>query len=168
MQGNPRGHRERNESAEDLEREEAARQRIQSAWRCIIQPLRSEAYRVDWAIFKTANQFVGWGEYKFRGRDRAGNEVRMSAYPSVMLSLSKWVTLKTLAQQTSRSFYLFVEWADCLCYRQWPAHTGMGYPINYEICIGGREDRNQDGDKEPVILIPNKEFKFIGPQHGDS
>jgi hypothetical protein len=68
--------RKRNESATDLEREEAARVRLEQAWKCMIQPLRVEMYKVDWALFKDKKTFIGWGEYKYRGMNKDGQPVK--------------------------------------------------------------------------------------------
>jgi hypothetical protein len=153
--------RPRNETITDIEREEAARTRLEAAWKCLIIPLRPEAYRADWAIFKDQKTFVGWAEYKYRGLSREGQPVKWGKYDSIIISLSKWMTLKHLGEKSHRHFYLFFEWADVMVYGRWPPFTGSGYPIAYGIELGGREDRGQDGDREPVIVIPNNEFKIL-------
>ena len=154
--------RPRNETEADIAHEEAARAKIETAWRCTIQPLSERLYGCDWGIFKDAQTFVGFAEYKYRGTNLKGEEVKWGTYPSVILSLGKWMNMKQFAQLCNRHFYLFFEWSDCLVYGRWPPFTGMGYPIQYGIELGGRDDRGQDGDREPVIIIPNKEFKIFG------
>jgi len=142
--------RPRNETPEDLAREDAARVLLCDKWQCKLMKLDDSLYRCDWALIRN-NGLLGWGEYKYRGPTAWGE------YNTVLLSVSKWVYMKQLAQQTNKPFFLVFEWGDQIVYGKWPPNTGMGYDIRW----GGRTDRGQTGDEEPVIMIPNTEFKII-------
>jgi len=144
-----------NETEEDLAREDAARLFLETKWKCVIQKLQPGVYKVDWALFRRAARdtriLAGWGEYKFRENYNWG------AFDQIMLSVGKWITLRQLAEKTIQPFFFITEWKDgTIASINWPPHSGAGYPI---VLSGNK--RGQEGDIEPVIMIPIKEFKVL-------
>jgi hypothetical protein len=159
----PEGKREFNETLEDRARQDRVRDLCCEKIRATVLDVdRLAFFHCDWAFFKN-NRLYRWGEYKNRSPAKWGD------YKTFMLSLGKWMHLKYLAQQTHTPFVIVVEWGcGTIVYGKWPPETAMGYDISfdmadkdYEIQYGGRTDRGQKGDKEPVILIPNSEFKIL-------
>lgn len=76
----------------------------------------------------------------------------ISAYPTYMLSKSKY---DALCDYSKMGFYsaLLVHWDDAIGY--------VPMPIEHEIGSGGRWDRNDPKDVEPVVLIDIAKFKLI-------
>lgn len=94
----------------------------------------------------------------FRGRDaRAVVEVKCrknprSAYPTYMVSKAKY---DALCEWHNMGFYvaLLVHWEDEIGY--------VEIPVEHKIAKGGRWDRNDPKDVEPVVLIDVEKFKLI-------
>lgn len=93
-----------------------------------------------------------------RGRDgKAVVEVKCrknprSAYPTYMLSKAKY---DALCDWAAMGFYvaLLVHWEDDIGY--------VSIPVEHEISKGGRWDRNDPKDVEPVVMIDVGKFKLI-------
>lgn len=77
---------------------------------------------------------------------------RRTAYPTYMLSKGKY---DALCQWSSMGFYvaLLVNWEDSIGY--------VSIPIEHEVSEGGRWDRSDPKDVEPVVLIDVGKFKLI-------
>lgn len=131
------------ERQEDLDREWMAVQEFCNHAAAIPVKLPIEA-RADYMLF--------------RGRDaKAIVEIkcrknRRTAYPTYMISKSKY---DALCQWQSMGFYvaLVVNWEDDIGY--------VSIPVDHEIGKGGRWDRGDPMDVEPVVLISVDKFKTI-------
>jgi len=104
------------------------------------------AYKIDWIIFK-AGLVNSVAEIKRR-------KVKRFQYETLMLSLDKWISGKTLANEMEVPFILFIKWDDGLFwYKAGSSKVTYGF--------GGRKDRNDAQDMEPMVFIPVKDFKEI-------
>jgi hypothetical protein len=140
--------RPKNETEDDLAAEDEAKSVIEDAWNVTIVKLQPHVYGVDWMICKNNLSLHSWGEFKRRYCD-------MQTYDSLALSLGKWLRLKWNAERSLLPFAIYVQWNDTsIMYKSFPHTTGMGYPCK----VGGRLDRDQTGDEEPMIYIPISEF----------
>ena len=113
---------------------------------CFKMPI---SYRIDWAVLSFMGKLQGFMELKVRNVSR-------NQYPTLMLSLGKCVTGCNLAQLTNTAFWVAVKWTDSfgIC-RVIPPFENVG--------IGGRMDRGDAADIEPVVYIPITDFKDFLP-----
>lgn len=133
------------ENGDTLAVEEATVRKVAGVWRCEYRKLPRQ-YRIDWALLRSG-KIAAWCECKRRHNQR-------NKYPSLMLSLSKVAHGLDLERQTGLPFLLVIEWDDCLAYLK---AQGIG-PLRF----GGRSDRGDWQDQEPVVDFPVDEFKRIG------
>lgn len=133
------------ETREDLTRESAVAGVLEAAWRCRTAKL-PRRYIVDFSLHRSG-KINAWAEIKTR-------TCESSAYPNYMLSLEKLLAGMRLERETGLPFLLVVKWRD---------QTAFCAPskVAYEISFGGRFDRGDAQDVEPVALIPISEFKKI-------
>ena len=104
-------------------------------------------YEIECAM-ESYGSITGWCEFKRR-------HVDMNKYPTLILSLHKY------KQLISYSFFddgamLFVRWNDKDAVHHVPSEH-----IKYDIAWGGRSDRGDWQDAEPVVHIPIKEFVVL-------
>lgn len=132
------------ETEDDLRREQSVSNRLQAAWNCSIEKLPVR-YEIDWAIYRDSN-LKAFAELKCRNHP-------FGKYPSLMLSLMKWTTGKSLARHANVPFIIVAKFSDCLAYCETQQAA--------EIVWSGRKDRNDPQDLEPVVLIPKHQFKVI-------
>lgn len=133
--------RPRYETAYDMADERGVAERLSVLWSCDLRKM-PEFYPCDWA-FVRSQKVVGLAEGKCR-------KVMSSAYPTLILSLHKWTDLQRYAQHTPT--LLVARFNDCI---KWIPVDGKPR----EVGIGGRKDRGDWQDTEPVVHIPIKEMK---------
>jgi len=133
------------ETQKDLTREKSIGDVLARVWKAELHKL-PRSYHVDWMITKN-KQVKAFAELKCR--NNASNQ-----YPSLMLSLHKWMHGKQLAAEVSGDFLIIVQWQDGLFY-----FKESGFDVTYNF--GGRKDREDDQDMEPVVHIPVNYFKQI-------
>jgi len=113
------------------------------------------SYRVDYAVTQNG-KVVGFTELKCRG-------VPSTKYKTLILSLGKWEALLSL-QQSARNLRsnLAVRFTD----------TDLWFPVfpetrdAVEVRWGGRNDREDWQDMEPVVHLPISDFiSFNKKQH---
>jgi hypothetical protein len=75
-------------------------------------------------------------------------------YPTYMISVGKFMYADTLTRVTGLDCILAVKWSDA-----W-GHTNLVLQPDIEVTIGGRRDRGDEQDIEPVCLIPIAQFKI--------
>jgi len=170
--------RPRNETKEDVEREQKTGQLIEGMLSTdnalvemnpylkngMLRKLNStleNSYRLDWCIVQKFHddaalngrpKVVAWAELKCRTHDSA-------AYPTLMLSMLKWEKGVSLSDASMVPFLVFARFDDRISYYVRQARRDVFYPVEW----GGRtkSDRGQDGDIEPVIHIPMAEFETL-------
>jgi hypothetical protein len=135
--------RPHNESSADLAVEREAAGDLERAWRCSVEKLSPTLYGVDWALYRQ-NRLVSFAEFKARGQK----------YDTLLLSLGKVIHARALARGAGVPFIVVVRWPDGLFY--WRDDNR-----NLSAMQGGRVDRGQSGDTEPVVHVPTSDFKLI-------
>lgn len=108
------------------------------------------AYTVDWGIFHD-DSLICWAECKRRFNPK-------NRYETILLSCRKYLTGLDLGRLSGKPFLLVVEWDDSLGY-----HVCDGRAAR-DIRVGGRRDRGDWQDIEPVVHIPVKDFLEL-PKH---
>lgn len=127
------------ESQGDLSREARVAERLCQAWDCQSLKLPVQ-YRVDFAMLVN-RKIKAWLEVKCRN----------SYYDEMILSAAKFVTGQQLATSTNRPFVVAfgighdIYWRDC-------THDQP------ELELGGRADRQDWQDMEPVVMLPLNKF----------
>lgn len=103
-------------------------------------------YHVDYAMMeKDTNKITSWVEVKCR-------ENIKDKYPTLILSVHKVLSGIQIAKATNMGFVLFVEWVD------YAGHVLIDDRHNFQVSIGGRYDRSDPQDVEPVFEIPISRF----------
>jgi len=132
------------ESQADLQNETQVAEHLNKAWSCKFHKLPM-SYNVDWMIMR--DKPVAFAELKCRKNDS-------TRYPTLMLSLNKWVKGSQFANELDVPFFIICRWTDGLFF-----HEVGSTPVTYGI--GGRTDRGDSQDTEPVVYIPVESFKRI-------
>ena len=135
------------ETTQDLSNEQEFMQQLESLWGCTSQKIPIK-YGVDFCLMM-GDVIKGILEIKCR------NNTRLQ-YPTYMLSAHKIITGRNLAQIIGVPFLLAVKWTDSSGY------IDLAKTDSAVFKIGGRFDRNDPDDIEPVAHIPIGEFKTIG------
>lgn len=133
------------ESGADLAAEQAAIGVAAQTWGASYAKLPNQ-YRVDFAVLRNKS-IVAWAEVKCRKHPHG-------QYPTLILSLAKHIAGVEMERQTDKPFLVLARWQDRLGY----IRPSQG---SYEVCIGGRTDRNDWQDIEPVVHYPIADFKFM-------
>jgi hypothetical protein len=116
---------------------------IEDRWSCRAIKL-PKSYRLDFALTK-GEQVRAWAEIKCRGR----------RYPTYMLSLHKALAGLEMARATGCPFLLVVRYPDGIVYAR------MQEEMAQSCGIGGRKDRGDWQDIEPVVHIPMDHFRGL-------
>lgn len=136
--------RPRNETELDLQRELEAAGKIEREWNVEHLKLGEFSYRVDWAFFRHSN-LVGFGEFRWRAKQ----------YDTLLLGASKWMKMCDISAKMNVPVCMFLHWDG----------IGLHYyrvdPLASLQVVKGGGHRGQNGDIEPVVLIPISEFKFL-------
>lgn len=104
-------------------------------------------YEIECAM-ESGGSIAGFCEFKRR-------KVDMGAYPTLILSLHKYKQLVSYSW-VSDGALLFVRWND-----RDAVHRVPSKHIGYKIAWGGRTDRRDWQDTEPVVHIPIEEFNVL-------
>jgi hypothetical protein len=107
-------------------------------------------YQLDYLILQDGMMPV-WAEVKQR-------TVEWGTYDSYLISMSKYLMGKRLAVESHGLFYLVTGWANGVVA---VANLALMTPVQYKLTMGGRSDRNDAADREPVFLIQNTSFKVL-------
>jgi len=137
------------ETPYDMDAEDKVALILAEKWKCEVQKL-PQFYRVDRALTRDS-RIEGLVEIKCRLR------VRRDKYPTYMLSVSKLGAMDALARAMKIPVFLVVEWEDEIGYIE---TDGLLAEIE-DFYIGGRVDRNDKQDKEPVVYIPIEDFTCL-------
>lgn len=130
------------ESNIDLTNEQRVAAKLSILWRAYFHKL-PKSYHVDWMVCRN-NQTVAFAELKCRQNTRF-------AYPTFMISLAKWMRGKELAREAKVPFIIIVNWTDGTFFLK-----VQDQPVTYGF--GGRKDRNDSQDMEPVVFINTSYF----------
>ncbi len=131
------------ETDDDLSREARFAAIIADSFKCQLHkmPIR---YGLDFVAVKDGRT-IGFVETKIRMNP-------VERYPTYMISLGKFMTAEAIMQTTSIPCRLAVMWTD-----GW-GFVKMKMTPDVVVSVGGRRDRGDDQDVEPVCLIPISNF----------
>ena len=103
-------------------------------------------YSLDYLLIRTSSRkAMAWVELKARKNE-------MGAYPDYMISFYKILSAKQLSMASGLPSFLAVQWRDCA------AALRMDDLEDFLLTTGGRKDRNDNSDIEPVALISLQHF----------
>lgn len=136
------------ESENDKENEAEIIQMICNKWgvACRKLPIR---YIVDYALFRD-KQLSAFAEVKRRKNDS-------TKYPTLIISLFKLINASMLFRRADVPFLLVVGWNDRIGWWMMPNDFQFD-----SVEWGGRNDRGDSQDMEPVVHIPIRKFKTLG------
>lgn len=137
------------ENEQSIAAERAFIERLQRRWRCVFRKLPVK-YELDY-VAERDGVAVAYVELKVRTCNKR-------AYNEYMIALSKFVRAGLLSGATKLPCFLCVQWADATGYVDMMKAQGV------QFGVGGRKDRGDWQDIEPVALIPIDQFKDIN--HG--
>ena len=104
------------------------------------------SYKLDYAMYRN-EKLVGFAEVKCRTHN-------FGTFPTYIISLAKVLEARRLGKETNTTPILIVSWTDKIGYLDFFSH--------HQIKQGGRSDRNDWQDQEPMCHFDLKHFKFIG------
>jgi len=134
------------QTTRDLSNENKIKAIIEPKWRCELKKLPF-AYHVDWMAMR-ANSPLAFIEIKWR------ENLSISKYPEYMLSLNKWMMGKEYTNETKIPFILIVHFTEGTYYvKQDNLEVRYGF--------GGRYDRGDSQDVEPMVFIPIGAFVLV-------
>ena len=120
---------------------------IERTWSCKLHKLPLH-YKLDYMACKH-DQLIGWVETKRRLINR-------DTFEEIYLSLIKVMAAHTLHSITGKRCFFIVQFNDCLAYANILGER--------TVIFGGRTDRGDWQDEEPLVLIPNTDFTIIEPR----
>ena len=104
------------------------------------------SYKIDYVMYRDDSP-VGFAEVKVRTHT-------FGTFPTYIISLAKVMEARRLARETNTKSILIVSWTD---------RTGfLDFFSHHQIRHGGRSDRNDWQDQEPMCHFDLKNFKGIG------
>ena len=116
---------------------------LEQRWNCTLRKLPI-AYRVDCALFR-AGKLSAWVEIKCRGK----------RYAEMFLSLHKYMAGRDLAVASGVPFIIVYAFADGGILS---VKTDDRTPL---IDVGGRTDRNDWQDIEPMVVLKINEMTLL-------
>ena len=90
---------------------------------------------------------------EFKHREK----LSIDAWPRYMISLDKWMKAKQLCKEVEIPFIMVITFTEGTYYGVF-AHNGL-HDVTYGF--GGRYDRGDAQDVEPMIYLPLKKFMKI-------
>lgn len=130
------------ETQQDLHNEGQVLARICAAWECEGTKLPL-TYKVDYALTRHG-EIKAWAEIKCRNTE----------YPDMWVSLKKWMAGVRLSKTTGRPFVLVY----CFKHKVYWKAVQDDLPV---IRIGGRTDRSDWQDVEPMAVFSLKDFQVL-------
>ena len=140
------------ENAQTLQAEARFAARLAASWGCQVKknPAR---YKLDFSMMR-GSSVAGFLEVKCRDCTRG-------QYLDYMLAADKFMAARHLTTTLGLRAVLAVEWRDSAGWADLSS-PDLGYRIGH----GGRFDRGDPDDLEPVVYIPISKFKILRP-HDD-
>lgn len=115
-------------------------------FRCTLYKLPIR-YGLDFSVVKDGRT-IGFLETKIRTNPSG-------QYPTYMISAGKFMSADALTRSTGLPCRLAVMWTD-----NW-GYTDLALTPEIVVSMGGRRDRGDEQDIEPVHLIPISSFQII-------
>lgn len=135
---------------QDLENEEEVIEVVSNAWSTIPKKLPRK-YEMDFALCRDRG-----GNWNERFKIEAFTEVKCrtissTSFDTKIIGIEKWLKACDLFGKSGIPCYLIFEFTDGIFYFQFDPD----YKPYIDITMGGRKDRNDWQDHEPVVHIPN-------------
>ena len=134
------------ETQKDLANENSMKAILEAKWQCELNKCPMK-YNVEW-FAKRGKDYVAFVEFKHR------HTLSFDKYPRYMMSLDKWIRAQELSKEVRVPFIMVITFAE-----------GTYYGVfNYndvhdtKYMFGGRYDRGDPQDVEPMVLLPLKKF----------
>lgn len=137
------------ETKEDLANEKTAFVDIKKHFKVTGNKLPKQ-YRLDFILY---NKGSVWAVVEYKCR----RGIKTDTYPDIILSCAKFMEGKRWVRDFRCKFYFVVEFSDGL-YCVELTYLDTGYAV---VTRGGRTDRDDWQDIEPVIRIPIDNFKRL-------
>lgn len=135
------------ETSGDRGREDGVRRLIERRWNCTATKLPMQ-YHLDFGLYR-GGELVAFAEVKCR-------KTPFANYPTYIISLSKVVAALDLSAAAGRvPALLVVNWADVVGW------VNLAQAGDWKVRSGGRTDRGDWQDVEPVVEIPIEEFSVL-------
>ena len=139
------------ETGENLASEAEILDLIEKKWTCQSTKLAIK-HQLDYLLLRN-QRGVAWVEIKARGTP-------FRQYPTYMTAMTKIMAARALAEASKLPSFLVVRWSDKCGYIR------IDTLLDFEISMGGRTDRDDRQDIEPVMLIPVHNFTELSPENG--
>lgn len=139
-----------NETEEDLRREREAADIIARAFKSTVEKLSPTLYHVDWC-FRRGTKIFAVGEYKHRD---------VGPFDEIFLSYAKLTKLVNMARDLDVKAFVFFEFKTKPGEIWYLDLLRLMEKQDVEVKWGGN-NRNQNGDKEPVAMLPFSEMSAI-------
>jgi hypothetical protein len=133
------------ETSEDRRSEKKILDYVSKRWGIVYHKLPM-SYKLDYSAYRNEN-LVGWAEVKCRTH-------KFGKFPTYIISLAKVLEARRLAYETNTTSILLVSWLDVLGY--------LDFFSPFIIKQGGRSDRGDWQDQEPMCHFDLKKFKKLG------
>ena len=133
------------ETEKDLVNERSLSDVVSKKWKCTLQKLQPRD-PFDYAAVRS-KEVVAFVEMKNRTNS-------FGKYDTYMISMTKLVHARSINQATSLPCILAVRWTDLI---GWVRLDN----VTTQVTMGGRFDRNDPQDIEPVCHISMKDFIII-------
>ena len=138
--------RPRYETKENLAQETEVLELLCRQWTCVAKKL-PDRYELDYLLMR-GEKAKAWLEIKVRTNNHRN-------YSTYMISLGKVLAARKMTEGTSLPSFLAVQWQDRMGYIR------LDRLEETEIVMGGRTDRGDAQDVEPVVLFPVQDFSWI-------
>ena len=129
----------------DLANERSLAQIASANWRCSMSKLKAKS-SFDYAALRD-QKVAAFVEMKVRTNPA-------NKYSSYMISITKIIKAQQVFQALDIPVFLLVKWTDSIGF------TAL-HKVNATVQIGGRKDRKDPQDIEPVALIPIDQFVML-------
>ena len=139
------------EKSSDIANEERVAEKLSEMWELDNWQRNPLRYPVDISLMR-GNRIKAFAEIKCRN-------VSSCTYSTYLLSAGKVMSAHTLTRATGLPCFLVVQWTDCLGW----IDLEMTEPLY--VGWGGRIDRDDSQDMEPVMHYDILEFKRMEQQH---
>lgn len=137
------------ETERDRQNEAVVMDLLCRKWRC--QAVKAPRfYEVDWSLVSKARQVLAMVEVKFRH----------ASYPTYLLSLHKFTSMCLSSKTSGLPYLLVVCWPENGVRSVYFLKVTEG--VHASVVLGGRKDRGDPEDVEPMVEIPMSKFKKVG------
>ena len=133
------------ENSQDRKAEKNVLDYVSKCWGIVYHKLPM-SYKLDYSMFRNET-LVGWAEVKCRTHN-------FGTYPTYIISLAKALEARRLGNETNTTPILLVSYLDVIVY--------LDFFSPFTIKHGGRKDRGDWQDQEPMCHYELKHFKKVG------